>query len=133
MREVMEFCGHPQSRATYVGEDNQAMITLASKEAGTHGRTKHFTGRINYLIDNVKNGIIRLEYLRTDDQHADGLTKPFGPKAMKRFQQQMLGTQLHGIMAKKVRNVWSWSIWGQDKPAKKHSVTFAAGTKFKKD
>jgi hypothetical protein len=84
----MEFCGHPQSRATYVGEDNQAMITLASKEAGTHGRTKHFTGRINYLIDNVKNGIIRLEYLRTDEQHADGLTKPFGPKAMKRFQQQ---------------------------------------------
>ena len=104
------------------------MITLASKEAGTHGRTKHFTGRINYLIDNVKNGIIRLEYLRTDAQHADGLTKPFGPKAMKRFQQQMLGTQLHGIMAKKVRTVWSF--WGQDKRAtKKHRVTFAKGTK----
>ena len=131
-REVMEFCGHPQSRATYVGEDNQAMITLASKEAGTHGRTKHFTGRINYLIDNVKNGIIRLEYLRTEAQHADGLTKPFGPKAMKKFQQQMLGTQLHGIMAKKVRNVWSWSVWGQGKPAEKQ-VTFAAGTKFKED
>jgi len=127
-REVMEFCGHPQSRPTYVGEDNQAMITLASKEAGTHGRTKHFTGRINYLIDNVKNGIIRLEYLRTEEQHADGLTKPFGPKAMKRFQQQMLGTQLHGIMAKKVRSVWSF--WGQDKRAtKKHRVTFAKGTK----
>ena len=128
----MKFCGHPQSRATYVGEDNQAMITLASKEAGTHGRTKHFTGRINYLIDNVKNGIIRLEYLRTEAQHADGLTKPFGPKAMKKFQQQMLGTQLHGIMAKKVRNVWSWSVWGQGKPAEEQ-VTFAAGTKFKKD
>jgi len=128
-RDVMEFCGHPQKRPTYVGEDNQAMITLASKEAGTHGRTKHFTGRINYLIDNVKNGIIRLEYLRTEAQHADGLTKPFGPKAMKKFQQQMLGTQLHGVMAKKVRNVWPWSAWGQSKPAKKHSVTFAAGTK----
>ena len=107
------------------------MITLASKEAGTHGRTKHFTGRINYLIDNVKNGIIRLEYLRTDAQHADGLTKPFGPKAMKKFQKQMLGTQLHGIMAKKVRSIW-WNLWSQDKEAtKKHSVTFAAGTKAK--
>ena len=128
-RDVMEFCGHPQRRATYVGEDNQAMITLASKEAGTHGRTKHFTGRINYLIDNVKNGIIRLEYLRTEAQHADGLTKPFGPKAMKKFQQQMLGTQLHGIMAKKVRSVW-WNLWGQAESQKrKHSVTFAAGTK----
>jgi hypothetical protein len=130
-RGVMEFCGHPQTRATYIGEDNQAMITLASKEAGTHGRTKHFTGRINYLIDNVKNGIIRLEYLRTDAQHADGLTKPFGPKAMKKFQKHMLGTQLHGIMAKKVRRVW-WNLWDQDKDAtKKHSVTFAAGTKKK--
>jgi hypothetical protein len=128
-REVMEFCGHPQKRATYVGEDNQAMITLASKEAGTHGRTKHFTGRINYLIDNVKNGIIRLEYLRTDEQHADGLTKPFGPKAMKKFQQQMLGIQLHGIMAKKVRSVW-WPTWGQDR-RKKHRVAFADGTKEK--
>ena len=129
-REVMEFCGHPQSRPTYVGEDNQAMITLASKEAGTHGRTKHFTGRINYLIDNVKNGIIRLEYLRTEEQHADGLTKPFGPKAMKRFQQQMLGTQLHGVMAKKaeVRKVW-WNPFGEAKSGKKHRVAFAAGTK----
>jgi hypothetical protein len=125
-REVMEFCGHPQKQATYIGEDNQVMIMLASKEAGTHGRTKHFTGRINYLIDNVKNGIIRLEYLRTEEQHADGLTKPFGPKAMKRFQQQMLGTQLHGVMAKKIREVWM-----QDKPAMKHSVTFAAETKEK--
>jgi hypothetical protein len=129
-RDVMEFCGHPQRRPTYIGEDNQAMITLASKEAGTHGRTKHFTGRINYLIDNVKNGIIRLEYLRTEEQHADGLTKPFGPKAMKRFQQQMLGTQLHGVMAKKaeVRKVW-WNPFGEAKSGKKHRVAFAAGTK----
>jgi hypothetical protein len=80
------------------------------------------------LIDNVKNGIIRLEYLRTDAQHADGLTKKFGPKAMKKFQQQMLGTQLLGVMAKKVRNLW-WNAWGQGKPARKHSVTFAAETK----
>ena len=97
----------------------------------THGCTKHFTGRINYLIDNVKNGIIRLEYLRTDAQHADGLTKPFGPKAMKKFQQQMLGTQMHGIVAKKVRNTW-WNTWGQSKSEmKRHRVTFAEGTKKK--
>jgi hypothetical protein len=74
-------------------------------------------------------GIIRLEYLRTDAQHADGLTKPFGPKAMKRFQQQMLGTQLHGILAKKVRSAW-WNPWGEAaKSGKKHRVTFAANTK----
>ena len=78
------FLGHTQTGPTYIGEDNQAVITLASKEAGTHGRTKHFTGRINYLIDNVKNGIIRLEYLRTEDQKADGLTKPFGLKAQEK-------------------------------------------------
>ena len=62
-------------------------------------------------------------------QHADGLTKPFGPKAMKKFQQQMLGTQLHGIMAKKVRSAWL-NLWGHAKSAKKH-VIFAAGTKEK--
>ena len=127
-REVMAFCGHPQTRPTYIGEDNQAMITLASKEAGTHGRTKHFTGRINYLIDNVKNGIIRLEYLRTEDQQADGLTKPFGPKAMKRFQTFMLGTQLQGIMAQKVRHV-ATEMQRFEFTKQEKFVTFAEGTK----
>ena len=83
----------------------QAVITLASKEAGTHGRTKHFTGRINYLIDNVKNGIIRLEYLRTEEQKADGLTKPFAKKAMDKFRGDMMGKQMYGLVEKKVRRV----------------------------
>ena len=130
-REVMAFCGHPQTRPTYIGEDNQAMITLASKEAGTHGRTKHFTGRINYLIDNVKNGIIRLEYLRTEDQKADGLTKPFGPKAMAKFRQDMMGTQMHGVVPKKVRrlNDGGWMGWCKRSFGAKKHVTFAPGTK----
>jgi len=129
-REVMEFCWCPQPKPTYIGEDNQAMISLSSKEAGNHGRTKHFSGRINYLIDNVKNGIIRLEYLRTEDQQADGLTKPFGPKAMKRFQTFMLGTQLQGIMAQKVRHVASEIQQSEIKKQGK-AVTFAEGTKRK--
>ena len=49
---LMDFCGHTrQPDPTYIGEDNQAVITLASKEAGTHGRTNHFTGRISQLFD----------------------------------------------------------------------------------
>ena len=104
-RELMEFCGHPQTGPTYIGEDNQAVITLASKEAGTHGRTKHFTGRINYLIDNVKNGIIRLEYLRTEEQKADGLTKPFGKKAMDKFRGDMMGKQMYGLVEKRVQRI----------------------------
>jgi hypothetical protein len=128
----MAFCGHPQTRPTYVGEDNQAMITLASKEAGTHGRTKHFTGRINYLIDNVKNGIIRLEYLRTEDQKSDGLTKPFGPKAMKRFREDMMGTQMHGVVPLTVRQL---SNGGRMKRCSKSfgakkCVTFVPDTKM---
>ena len=129
-REVMEFCWCPQPKPTYIGEDNQAMISLSSKEAGNHVCTKHFSGRINYLIDNVKNGIIRLEYLRTEDQQADGLTKPFGPKAMKRFQTFMLGTQLQGIMAQKVRHVASEIQQSEIKKQGK-AVTFAEGTKRK--
>jgi hypothetical protein len=130
-REVMAFCGHPQTRPTYIGEDNQAMITLASKEAGTHGRTKHFTGRINYLIDNVKNGIIRLEYLRTEDQKADGLTKPFGPKAMAKFRHDMMGTQMHGVVPKKIRRLddGGWIASCKRSIRAKKCVTFAPGTK----
>ena len=123
-RDLMDFCGHTQPGPTYIGEDNQAVITLASKEAGTHGRTKHFTGRINYLIDNVKNGIIRLEYLRTEDQKADGLTKPFGLKAQEKFRGDLMGKQMHGIVAKKVRQ-----IKGESYQKGTRLVTFDADTK----
>ena len=57
------------------------------------------------MIDNVKNGIIRLEYLRTEDQKADGLTKPFGLKAQDKFHRDLMGKQMHGSVEKKVRRV----------------------------
>jgi hypothetical protein len=65
---------------------------------------------------------------RKADQQADGLTKPFGPKAMKRFQTFMLGTQLQGIMAQKVRHVASEIQQSEIKKQGK-AVTFAEGTK----
>ena len=57
------------------------------------------------MIDNVKNGIIRLEYLRTEDQKADGLTKPFGLKVQEKFRGDLMGKQMHGTVEKKVRQV----------------------------
>ena len=48
---------------------------------------------------------IRLEYLRTEDQKADGLTKPFGLKAQEKFRGALMGKQMHGSVAKKVRRV----------------------------
>ena len=55
------------------------MIKVATDFSGNHKRIKHFILRVNYLIEEVTNGIIDLQYLPTEDQTADILTKPLPP------------------------------------------------------
>ena len=59
-------------------EDNKAAI-LFSDHPGDHRRSKHIDTRKYFLRDAVINGEIKLEYIKTTDQLADGLTKALTP------------------------------------------------------
>lgn len=92
-RNMLAEWGYTQLEATTLYEDNQSMIRLCSKPSGNHQRTKHFTADINFMLDNVRRGIIQLEYLKTDQMPVDILTKPKGPTAHRLCTSRILGPQ----------------------------------------
>lgn len=64
--------------------DNSGALQLA-KNPVFHERTKHIAVRYHYIRDLINNGIIELIYIPTEDQKADGLTKPLGRKLFKGY------------------------------------------------
>jgi hypothetical protein len=73
--------GHEQVGATQVWEDNQGAIALASN-AGYTARTKHVDIRHHFIRENVVRNIITVDYVTTEDQLADMLTKALGTKRL---------------------------------------------------
>jgi hypothetical protein len=56
--------------------DNQGAITTANQPTYmVSGRSKHIDVRFHVIRDAAANGLIRLEYVRTDDMTADIMTK----------------------------------------------------------
>ena len=55
--------------------DNEAAIKIAENR-GVTGRTKHFSDAIHYVRHMVDHLIIRIHYVSTHKQLADGFTKP---------------------------------------------------------
>ena len=55
--------------------DNEAAIKIASNR-GVTGRTKHFSDAIHYIRHMVDHMIVRVRYVSTHNQLADGFTKP---------------------------------------------------------
>ena len=65
-------------RPITIYEDNKAAI-LFSDHPGDHRRSKHIDIRKYFIREAVINGKIKLEYIPTLDQLADGLTKTLAP------------------------------------------------------
>ena len=56
-------------------EDNKAAI-LFSDHPGDHRTTKHINTRVEFTRDHVTKGDIKLEFVTTQEQLADAMTKP---------------------------------------------------------
>jgi hypothetical protein len=65
---------HEEPCATVIFCDNQGAIALA-KNPQFHARTKHIEIQHHFVREKVNEGKVRLEYMPTDKQVADGLTK----------------------------------------------------------
>jgi hypothetical protein len=76
LRRLLAFLGHPQGPVTLF-EDNSAAICLANDDGAAH-RTKHIDVKFHYVREQVQRGVVRVEAVRTDEQHADVLTKALG-------------------------------------------------------
>jgi hypothetical protein len=61
--------------ATCIWCDNQSCVKL-SENPVFHDKSKHIEIRYHYIRDMVQKGAVKLQYVATDEQIADVLTKP---------------------------------------------------------
>jgi hypothetical protein len=64
--------------------DNQSAIAL-SRNPEFHKRTKRFNVKFHYQRAVLNVGEIGFQYIPTEKQAVDGLTKPLGPTAFAKF------------------------------------------------
>lgn len=76
-RNLIEELGFPQNPST-IYQDNQSAIQMGETGKLTN-RTKHMGVRFYNIHDHIKNGNIKLEYIKTEKMKADILTKSKGP------------------------------------------------------
>uniref|UniRef100_A0A1Y1LCN3 Endonuclease n=1 Tax=Photinus pyralis TaxID=7054 RepID=A0A1Y1LCN3_PHOPY len=69
-------------------EDNQSAIKIA-KNSESHSRLKHVDIRYHFVKDKVAEGLIKLSYIKTEDQAADMFTKPLGKELFCKFRNKV--------------------------------------------
>ena len=78
LNRLVEEMGFFSKKPIILYEDNKAAI-LCSDHPDDHRRSKHIDTRKYFLRDAVINGEIKLEYINTTVQLADGLTEALTP------------------------------------------------------
>ena len=66
--------GNQEINPTMLHEDNQGAIELV-KNNKNHSRTKHIDVRHHFIRSHIENGNITIQYIPTENQIADILTK----------------------------------------------------------
>ena len=94
LRALLAELGLTQLEPTVLYADNKSMITLCTEYSGNHKRVKHYLNRINFMLENVKTGVIKLEYMPTTEHKADGLTKALIGTPFKRATADLLGNSV---------------------------------------
>ena len=75
---------------TIVHQDNQSTIKLIHSDSW-NPRTKHVALRYHHTGDLVKNGVLKIKYLSTDQMTADVLTKPLPSAAHHQHRSVLMG------------------------------------------
>lgn len=80
----MKELGYEQSEATKIYEDNQACISVAN-DPKEHKKMKHIDVKYNFLRDVIAKGFIELEYIPSEEQLADIMTKALPSKQFEKL------------------------------------------------
>ena len=90
IRDLLEEIERPVDSPMIIYEDNTASIRLAERTTNTNShRTKHISRHRHYIRQEVENGRIKVEWVSTENQVADGLIKPLEKPAFERFLGQL--------------------------------------------
>jgi hypothetical protein len=72
----------------HIFEDSQPAIDL-TKRSVSDGRTKHIDVRWHFIRQQIDNGTVKVSWIPTDQQVADGLTKPLDRTKFERYVTQL--------------------------------------------
>jgi hypothetical protein len=98
VRRLLEEIGFWQVSATKVMEDNAACIYSSMDSKQMNPRSKHIDTRIFKLKEFVKDGIMVLSKIGTENQVADNLTKPLPLVGVKLARDIMSGSSFAGVL-----------------------------------
>jgi hypothetical protein len=90
LRRLLEDVGYKQREPTVIREDNQGCIAL-SKNPVIQRRSKHIDIKYHFTRERVESGDVTLEYVVTESQLADLLTKPLLRPRTEKLREQILG------------------------------------------
>lgn len=79
VRRILKDIGIPVDGPTVINCDNQCAIKISGNEFLAHKCTKHWDIQYKYVNEKVTQKVIKLEYVSTDQQRADILTKAQTP------------------------------------------------------
>lgn len=75
LTNMLEELGRPLSEPAIVYEDNQPAIDLVTTPFSKIGKSKHFLMTTNFIKEQVTNGLMRIQHVRTEENIANVLTK----------------------------------------------------------
>ena len=76
-----------------VHEDNQSLLAVINKPlGGRYDARKHIAVRVLWMREIVASGILRVIYVKSEDQVADTLTKGLSEESFVRHRDAMMGT-----------------------------------------
>jgi hypothetical protein len=82
--------------APMIKVDNQSAIAL-NRNPVLHDRSKHIKTKYHFIRECVEHGEIRLEFVSTQDQLADILTKPLARVRFQELRERIRVTKLPSI------------------------------------
>ena len=77
-------------------QDNQSIIVLITRKA-KYKRTKHLLSQLLFAREAVDNGTLLVKWVKTEDMHADALTKPMDVASQRRHISRMGVTELESV------------------------------------
>jgi hypothetical protein len=77
-----------EMKATTILCDNQSCIKMIVNPV-FHDRSKHIEIQYHYIYDMVQRGALKLQYISTDEQVVDVLTKPLSRVKFEHFQDKL--------------------------------------------
>ena len=88
MRKLLPYLFDLELEATCIFYDNKSCVKLFVNPV-FHDKMKHIEIKYHYIRDMVQRGVVRLQYVATDEHIADVLTKPLDRVKFEYFRENL--------------------------------------------